>query len=152
MMMKKVVFGTMMFCLMAVVGFSQDATGEQTGPIADRINAKKMAFFTDKLQLSTDEFQNFWPLFTEYEGKQRGIRQQYRTKKAFKFMSDKEAETYVLNSFKMEEELLNLKKDYFQKFKDVLPIRKIAMLNKVDRQFKEALLRQMQQRNRQGRR
>ena len=150
-MMKKVVFGTMMFCLMAVVGFSQDTSGDQTGPIADRINAKKMAFFTDKLQLSTDEFQNFWPLFTEYEGKQRSIRQQYRSKKAFKFMSDKEAETYVLNSFKMEEEMLNLKKDYFQKFKDVLPIRKIAMLNKVDRQFKEALLRQMQQRNRQGR-
>ena len=148
--MNKIIIALIAFCLMAAPGFSQDEVARQGGQVSERINAKKMAFFIDKLQLTTEEVQNFWPLFTEYEKEQKAVREKYKSSKAFKFMSDKEAEQHVLNGFKAEEEIIAIKRDYFQKFKGVIPIRKIAMLNRVNRQFKEALLKQMRNRRRGG--
>lgn len=144
--MKKILLGSILFCLFSISAFAQDDLDTNNGPLADRILAKKMAFFTDKLQLTSDELQNFWPLFTQYEKEQRQIKRKYKPTKAFRFMSDQEAEVHLLNTFKKEEELLAIKRSYFQKFKGVISIRKIAMINTVDRQFKEVLLRQMRDR------
>ena len=112
--MKKIILAAIAFCLMIAPSFSQDEAG---GQVSERISAKKMAFFIDKLQLTPEEVQNFWPLFTEYEKEQKAVREKYKTGKAFKFMSDAEAEQHVLNSFKAEEEILAIKRNYFQKFK-----------------------------------
>jgi hypothetical protein len=127
-------------------------TGGQTvaqetnqGRVAQRIEAMKSAFITDRLRLSPEEAQQFWPLYNEYEAAEKRIREQYRPGKPVPDMSDAEAEALLNDRLKMEEKLLDLKAQYIQRFKSVIPARKVAMLPKVEEEFKRELLKRMQE-------
>ena len=142
--MKNITFSlAIAFGLLPLLSWSQPRAMEE------RVEALRIAFFTEKLQLSPEESQDFWPLFNEFNRKERAIRKTYKSNKSLELMSDAEAEALIDNLFIMEEEMLQLKKEYFGKMRAVLPVRKLAMLPHIDRQFKERLLREM--RNRQQR-
>ena len=44
----------------------------------ERIESMKIGFITDKLSLSTEEAQKFWPVYNEYQAKQEKIRKGWR--------------------------------------------------------------------------
>lgn len=108
--------------------------------IQGRIESLRIAFFTEKLQLTPEESQNFWPLYNEYQDKEKGIRKTYQNETSLELMSDAEAEKLIENHFILEEKLLELKKEYYGKLRKVLPVRKLALLSRIERQFKERLL------------
>lgn len=126
------------------IGQAQAQNNNQ-GRIAQRIEAMKSAFITDRLRLSPEEAQQFWPLYNEYEAEEKRIREQYRPAKPVMEMSDAEAEALLADMLQMEEKLLDLKAKYIQRFKSVLPARKIAMIPKVEEEFKKELLKRMQE-------
>jgi len=117
----------------------------------DRIESLRIAFFTEKLQLTPDESKDFWPLYNEYQESEKNIRQAHKNETSLELMSDAQVEDFIENSFEMDEKLLQLKKEYYGKMRKVLPPRKIAMLNRVERQFKERLLQEWQNRQQQKR-
>ena len=45
-------------------------------PDGKKVDALRIAFITEKLQLTTQEAQVFWPVYNEYQGKLKEIRQQ----------------------------------------------------------------------------
>lgn len=139
--MRKTTFGlALLFGLLPL--FSQ----AQPRNMQDRIEALRIAFFTEKLQLTPQESQNFWPLYNEYQEKEKTIRQSYKDDKSLELMSDAEAEKLIENTFLMEEQMLGLKKEYYQKMRKVLPVRKVALLSRIERQFKERLLEEWRNR------
>lgn len=127
------------------------AFGQQPGD-NERLQAMRVAFITNALQLTPDESQDFWPVYNEYEAEQREIRKKYRPDRQMMLMNDEELEQHLENTLRMEEELLQLKRTYMNRMKDVIPIRKIAMLNQAENKFKEEILKQIRQRqeNRRG--
>lgn len=152
--MKKWIFGVLLLFALPLAVVAQDEDDDlPTGQAGEQIQAQRVAFITKRLNLSTSESQKFWPLYNEYEAEQKKIRQKYKLKQDFATMTDAEAEETVSNMLEMEQQILNLKKDYFQRLRKVIPVRKIAMLPRAERDFKGELLkllRQMQQ-NRQRR-
>ena len=58
-------------------------------------------------------------------------------------MSDEQAKEFILKSLDQEEKLLDLKRQYVIKMMEVIPVRKVAMLNRTERQFKRTLLNNM---------
>lgn len=111
----------------------------------ERVKAMRTAFITNKLQLTPEEAQQFWPLYNQFEAEQKKIRDRYVPGKDVMSMSDAEAEKFLNSHLEMEQELLNLRKDYFQRIKKVLPVRKVAMLPRLEREFREELLENLQQ-------
>lgn len=144
--MKKAIVATIIFSFLAGFTWAQADYDNlpQQGEAADRVKAMKTAFITSRLNLSTEESEKFWPLYNEYEVEQKKIREKYKFSNNFATMTDAEAERMVTSSFEMEQLLLNLKKDYFQKFRKVIPVRKIAMLNRTERDFREQLVKTLQ--------
>ncbi len=106
----------------------------------------RSAYITDYLQLSTEEAQMFWPIYNEYKASEKTIRQEYRVKGDIRMMTDQEAEQVVLQGFEREEKLLDLRKEYYQRLQQAVPIRKIALLPEAERKFKEKILKEIQQR------
>ena len=47
----------------------------QLSQAQDRIRALKVAFITDKLKLTPEESEKFWPVYNQYEAEQKRIRQ-----------------------------------------------------------------------------
>ena len=148
--MKKVFLGIVLLSLLSLAANAQ--RDNMRAEMREKVEAYKIAFFTEKLNLSPDESKAFWPLFNELENKQEALREKYKLKgKKLELLSDAEVKDHIMNQLDMEQEAVQLRKEYTLKFMDVLPIRKVAMLQKVNREFKKELLREMRQR-RQNRR
>ena len=111
----------------------------------DRIRALKVAFITDKLKLTPEESEKFWPVYNQYEAEQKRIRQKYRSEQDLNTLSDQEVERAVLDRFEMEEEIIKLKRDYFQRMKGFMAVRKIALLQRSEQEFNKELLRRVQE-------
>lgn len=90
----------------------------------DDIQQAKIAFFTEKLELSTAEAEKFWPVYNEYQAAKKTIKEKYQDNPGPE---------------KMEEESTLLKK-YNAKYKEILPATKVAKLYKAEEEFKKILL------------
>ena len=107
---------------------------------SERIESLKIAFLSEKLELTPDESQTFWPLYNELQTKMKTLHPERPQRGAVKNMTDAEAEAFILKRFEMEEQRIAIKREYFQKLKQVIPVRKIARIEPAERQFKRRLL------------
>jgi Spy/CpxP family protein refolding chaperone len=111
----------------------------------ENIEALKVAFITNKLDLTPEEAQQFWPLYNQYTDKVQDLRKKRRQdnkekKQNFDEMSDKEIEQAVDNEIIFRQKELDIQKEYHTKFKSVLPVKKVALLYQSEEQFKRVLL------------
>jgi hypothetical protein len=119
----------------------------------ERLEAMKIGFITERLNLSSDEAKIFWPVYNKFTDDLKKLRQSTKGKIAEEMsdmpaMTDAEAEK-VLNdmvSFKINE--AELLKKYATEFKKVLPVKKVVLLFKAENDFKRELLKKLSQRNR----
>lgn len=151
--MRKWILGVLLLSAFQVAVFAQDEDDLPQGQGGERMQALKVGFITERLKLTPEESQKFWPIYNEYEAEQKKIRQKHKFKQDFATMTDSEAEQLLSSGLEMEQQLLNLKKDYVQRMRKVIPVRKVAMLNRAERDFKEELLKKLRelQQNRQQR-
>jgi len=112
------------------------------------LKAEKVAFFTQKLNLTTKEAEVFWPVYNEYWNRKNEIIDNKRTamkkkKKNIEEMPDEEITKYAdmyINFQKQESDLLI---EFNDKFKKVLPPTKVLKLYQTDYDFKAYLLQQI---------
>lgn len=113
----------------------------------EQIKAQKIAFLTQKLDLSVQEAQAFWPIYNEYEKKKDDVfnAQRELAQKMMKSdnLSEKEMETLTDKYVELEQTEAKLLSDYHLKFKKVLPVKKVMILYTSDRMFKRELLKQL---------
>ena len=94
--------------------------------------AKKIAYISTSLDLTPEEAKDFWPVYNEMEEERKEIRKQYKDvrprDKKLEEMSDEEVEKLLSSMMEMKQKELDLKKKYHEKFKAVLPVKKVAKL------------------------
>lgn len=137
----KQVFITMVLCAFVTIGMAQNRN--------EKIEAFKIGIFTQQMELTPAESQVFWPLYNEYEAKKEALKMQYNKKGQFRNLdglSDKETEQLILKHFEGEEAELDLRRIYFEKFKAILPITKVAKIYKSEFIFKQKLVQEMRKR------
>ncbi len=110
------------------------------GAMHDRLEAQRISFLTERLELTPDEAQKFWPIYNEYKAEQKALKKARRPKKKVDEMSEEEIEAFILQSFEREEKEIALKRKYFQEFKRVLPIRKIGKLQQAEKEFRRKVI------------
>jgi hypothetical protein len=110
----------------------------------DRMQAQRVAFITQRLALTPEESQQFWPIYNQYTDK---LQQSRRIKpdKPFVDMTDADAEKIILDGFDKETRELDLKKEYYQKLKKVISVKKISKLYVAERDFKAELLQRLKE-------
>lgn len=118
----------------------------QDGRLQDRIEAQRIAFITEQLQLTPEEAQQFWPLYNEYRDKEIALNKEKTPTRGMALMSDQEASDHLDKILDIEQQVLTAKIDYTRQLKSVLTPRKILKMYAAERQFKERLLRIMNQR------
>jgi Skp family chaperone for outer membrane proteins len=101
--------------------------------------------YTRVLSLSDDEAAKFWPVFDEMQAKLNEIKKKAKIERLniaqnYGSLTDAQMERALDNLLALEQEALDVKKKYYQKFKKVLPIKKVALLPKADREFRKELL------------
>ncbi|HEY4786501.1 MAG TPA: hypothetical protein VIH57_10650 [Bacteroidales bacterium] len=113
-----------------------------------RIQAQRVAFFTERLNLTPGEAEKFWPIYNEYDAKRAKLSaEENRLINLFKenraSMTDKEIDNDIKKIFETRKAITALNEEYFQKFRQVLPARKVMKLIITETQFRVWLLNKL---------
>jgi len=123
-------------CASPILVFAQPSGNKK-----EQKEARRIAFYTEKLDLSRGEAESFWPVYREMDKAMASLRKDAKAKRRGNIaeMNDKELEQLLddLISFKQKE--LDLKRKYHDEFKKILPIRKVAKLYHAEEQFKKRM-------------
>ncbi|MBI3518674.1 MAG: hypothetical protein HY062_04890 [Bacteroidetes bacterium] len=135
---KKYIF-VCLFVVVAIVSIAQPASKR------DKIEALRVTFINEKVNFTAQEAQLFWPLYNEYNDKldnvRKSFRQQYIKSTDFTTLTDKEADAYINAEMALKQKEYELFKEYFERFKKILPIKKVALLRRAEEEFKRELIK-----------
>jgi hypothetical protein len=115
----------------------------------EKIKALKIAYITEQLQLTPEEAQVFWPVYNEFDQKRQELEIEIFGPKDKRpdiaLMSDEEVDQFISRHFDKEEQMIDLREEYYKKFKEVLPVKKVFRLFEAEREFKMMLLERLQE-------
>lgn len=135
-------------CLMVLFALPMAAQPDQEDK-SDRITAAKVAYITSKLNLTTAQAQQFWPVFNEFEAARKKIRKQMRLLRVEAKLSDpteEELKADIKKMFALRQEELDLEKQYSDKFLKVISPRQLAEYYRSEKEFTKLLLHKLKDR------
>ena len=128
------------------LGFSQ----MRGGKMQERIKAQKVAFITEKLNLTSEEAQQFWPIYNDFDKRTNKLKRQdlrkIREGMRKGDLSDAEANKLLDQFMAVEEKLHNAKKQLMSDLKGVLPSKKIIALKAAEDSFNRRLMEMLKER------
>ncbi len=126
--MKKILLS---FLIPFSIFLSLNAQDGDAAKRAEKIQALKIAFITQKLELSSSEAENFWPVYGQYE---KDVKQLF---------SNRKSDDVIEN----EEQLLNIRKKYRPQFEKVLGKPRMNKLFSTEKEFRGVLLQQLKKKS-----
>ena len=135
--------------LLTFLFFTTVIIAQERRPAKERVDAMKIGFLTERLNLTSEEAKTFWPVYNMYSDELEKLRKSRReniinTKENLDDLSDAELEKNVDNEINFRQNELEIIKKYHPQFKKVLPIKKVAKLYKSEDDFKRRLLEMIQ--------
>ena len=88
----------------------------------------KQDLVLSELQIPENQKDSFVEIYSDYQAKQREIKNKFRPKGDFNSMTDDEANAELENSFEVGQQLLNLRKEYAEKFSQIIKPQKVLQL------------------------
>ena len=122
----------------------------------ERIKAQRVALFTERLDLTPAEAEKFWPIYNAYDDKVTALKREEREKIIHRVrktgidnLSDSDANAMIDTMLDNASQELELRRDLIDDLRDVIPPKKIILLIKAEEDFKQRLIKILQeQRNR----
>jgi hypothetical protein len=115
----------------------------------DKIKTLKIAFITEKLDLSEQEAQKFWPVYNAFEEENFKFRKQsFETKKNIDFETLKEEEAIAIlkDMRSFETKRITLKNNFIDDLSKILPAKKIILLERAEDDFKHKMFEEFKSR------
>jgi hypothetical protein len=110
--------------------------------VKEKINAARAAYITERLGLTSEEAEKFWPVYREFVQKRQDLRKQFRDAKK----SGQDEKTLLDLDLKIKQQEVDLEKDYSGRLQKVISAQKVMSLRQAEVDFRRLLLRQIQQR------
>ncbi|MET1259775.1 hypothetical protein ABV409_10545 [Flagellimonas sp. DF-77] len=127
------------------------ATMAQQRPGQERIRSLKIAFLTERLALTSEEAQAFWPIYNEHEKTVEALRVREKQELAGRMaslmdMSDGEASKMLAKYMQLMKEKQEAQQRFVANLDGVISPKKIILLIKSEEDFKKRLLQQFRKR------
>lgn len=133
-------FGSMMSSV-----YSQDQETVQS--VNDKIEARKIALITQRLELTPEQATKFWPIYQELSQKQKDIRRDFQLQRRNfdpKTASDEEMKKMIDLGLKVKERQLGLEREYSERMRQVITNRQMVNLRRAEEEFRQRLLERIQ--------
>lgn len=137
--MKKII-SLLILITLGFGGFSQSPEAKK------KIEAARIALITQRLNLTPEQAEKFWPVYREYEIKQKEIRREFnQQRKAFdpNKATEEENKKMLDVATRVKERQLNLERDYSERILKVINTRQLNNLRKAENDFKEMLMKRI---------
>lgn len=112
--------------------------------VLSKVKSQKIAYLTEKLDLSEEEAIKFWPVFNQYEKDRDLLRKNISAPRLG--MSEQEASKSLESLINYKEQELANEKKYIAKFKSILPSTKVIRLFHYEREFRKEIVENIKDR------
>lgn len=114
----------------------------------EQIQVERIAFFSEKIGLTTEEAQLFWPVYNEMDNKKTALFDE-KASIIRRFMDEpdgigeKELDELLSRLVVIQQQEAQMPAEYHTRFRKVLPARKVMNLYVAEMQFRTYLLQKM---------
>ncbi len=112
-----------------IVGINKNVTAQ--------IESYRVGYFTEQLQLTPEEGQKFWPVYNQYRGELKSLRQTYR-------LDGDDDSQLADKKIEFEQKKLDLVKKYRPQFEQAIGAQKYGLLLSAEEKYKQELLKRIQ--------
>lgn len=148
-MKKLIIFSS--FILFTFCALAQRGQGKGKWEGFEEFRAQKITFMTEKLELTPDEAQVFWPHYNEFDKQRLEFHKKKREVERnvwenLENFTDKELDEAHQTLMKLRDEEHELNKKYRQKFYEILPPKKALALDYIEHQFRSHMFKEYRKR------
>lgn len=118
--------------------------------LANKIQTQRIAFFTDRMGITSAEAQKFWPIYNEYYDKKvilmaekNKLTKFYKENSAT--MTEQDVDVTIRKYVQNMKSETALVEEYNKRFRQVLPAHKVMKLYLAEVEFKSMLLKQIKE-------
>lgn len=136
---------------LCVAGLFAQTSKEEFAKRWEEMKAKRAAFYTEKICLTADEAQVFWPVFNELQQKKGQLH--HKISEQFRNAKKDEKGERIIDFVKVTDDMINFKvqessldKCYHEKFKKILSPEKLFKYYTAEREWTNNLLKEMDKR------
>lgn len=142
-MKKLIVLMVMMWSSLSLLGATEGCNQHLT---QEEFRAKQQAFITEKAGLTSEEAAKFFPLYFELQDRKKQLNDEaWKLLRQGKDENTTEAqyEEILIGVYDARIASDRLEKTYFEKFKKILPCKKLYLVQRAEMRFHRNLLKQM---------
>lgn len=115
----------------------------------DRVKALKIAFITERLELTSKEAQKFWPVYNAIENEKAALRkegQELRKGLSFETLTENDANDLLQKMLALENKKNQLQIKQVNNLLKVIPAKKVILLKVVEDKFNKRMLEEIKKR------
>ena len=149
--MKKTLIFGLLLAAAAVVAQPTMGDRAELEKKKEKIEAIKVGYLTEKLELTVAESQAFWPVYNELQEKEHALREQQRSslkKLSGDEPSENEVEKMLYSFADTHIAIEELRKSYLDDFIDVIGAKKTAKLMRAEKEFGRRMMERMRGKDR----
>ncbi|RPD47941.1 hypothetical protein DNI29_10940 [Hymenobacter sediminis] len=132
------------FLVVLVLMATHTASFAQTNRLSQLENAK-IAYITEKISLTQDQAQKFWPMYNDFTTKRRDLNRRTRQLRTTRpdALSDQQIRENLNQAMDLRQQEVKLEKEYLDKFEKVLSIRQVGQLYAAERDFTREVIKRV---------
>jgi hypothetical protein len=145
--MKKLIHSVLLILLAMPLHAQEDQIKDQKAQ--EKIKAARIAFITERLGLTPEEAEKFWPVYHEFSARRNALRQEFeqarRNPDPKRSREENERQLLELN-FQLKQRELDLEKEYSGRILNTISAQKLVALRQAEQDFRNIIIKQIQQR------
>ena len=135
-----------------IIGFTAIAQNKNQQDARSKLDAARIALITDRLGLTPEQAQQFWPIYNEYAEQRRSIQQEFRQAKQgldMDKLTDEQGRALVKVRMEGKQKQLDLENKYSERLMNVINTRQLMSLKKAEDDFRAMIIRRLEHRQQQ---
>ena len=112
-----------------------------------KIESARIALITERLGLSPEQAEKFWPVYREYNLERRELRKEFREARQgvdMKTLTDEQSKQLVEKSLDIKQKELNLERAYSHRMTEVISTQQLFKLKNAEKDFQQMILKRIQ--------
>ena len=137
--------------LLSFIFIAQDGFG-QGADAREKIEAARIALITERLGLTPEQAEKFWPVYNEYDQQRRELARQLqdaRQQVDVNNMTEEQSRNLMDLGLNIRERQVQLERQYAQRLTNVISAQQLLSLKKAEDDFRRMILRRLEERKEQ---
>jgi len=113
-----------------------------------KIESARIGMITERLGLTPEQAEKFWPVYRQYNEDRRKIHQEYRSIREgvdMQNLTDEQSKQLLQESIELKQKEINLDKEYSRRLSEVITMQQLLKLRNAEKDFQQMLLQKIQE-------